>query len=184
MSGCRPVTRQCASQARGSRPCPVPSRNGSVTSAVISWSMNFEGTGICWIGATDMIYGEAQVWLDNVQVACVDLFPGIPHGSARGEVKQVGEILVQLGVSGNGNTYNSHRGVGYPPATGQQCFCQCGRFPHSATRFSMGAVRCHILNAWNYPELTWGNYMKEPIVIESGYVNRVQVQIHASGPDN
>ena len=139
----------------------------------------FEGTGICWIGATDMIYGEAQVWLDNVQVACVDLFPGIPHGSARGEVKQVGEILFSSESLETGIHTIRIEVLGTHQPLANNAFVSVEGF-RILQPGPMGAVRCHILNAWNYPELTWGNYMKEPIVIESGYVNRVQVQIHGS----
>ena len=144
---------------------------------------DFEGTGICWIGATDMIYGQAQVWLDNVQVARVELFPGIPHGSARGEVKQEGEILFSTESLEPGRHTIRIEVLGTHQPLSNNAYVSVEGF-RILQPGSPGAVRCHILNAWNYPELTWGNFVKEPIVIESGYVNRVQLQIHASGPDN
>jgi hypothetical protein len=40
-----------------------------------------------------------------------------------------------------------------------------------------------IANEWNYPELTWGCYVKEPILIGSGYGNTVRIRLVDLEPD-
>jgi hypothetical protein len=40
-----------------------------------------------------------------------------------------------------------------------------------------GDVLLIIDNEWNYPELTWGNYVKDPITIETGYTNTVRMRL-------
>lgn len=139
----------------------------------------FEGTGVCWIGATDMIYGRASVYLDNVHVACIDLFPGIPHGSARGEVKREGEILFSAEDLELGRHAIRVEVLGTHQPDSNNAYVNVEGF-RILRPGPLGAVRCHILNAWNYPELTWGNYMKDPIVIGSGYGSRVQARIHVA----
>lgn len=141
--------------------------------------LDFEGTGICWIGAVDMICGKADVYLDGTWRACVDLNPEVLHGTARGELKGENEILFSQ--------------EGLPPGT--HTIRVAVRGEHGAGSHNHyvsvhgfrilrpgppGQVRCHILNAWNYPELTWGNYMKDPIAVGAGYANRIKARIHST----
>ncbi len=140
----------------------------------------FTGTGICWIGATDMIYGQADVFLDGTWVACVHLYPGRLHGTARGETKREGEILFsQEDLSPGPHTLRLEvRGMRSPGSN--NAYVSVTGFRVLRAEQPPEAVRFHILNAWNYPELTWGNYMKEPVVVEKGYANRVQARIHGA----
>lgn len=139
--------------------------------------IRFTGTGICWLGARDMISGKACVYLDGEWMACIDLYPGIGHGTARGEVKAEDEILFSREDLPAGahtlriEVLDKH----HPDASNSYVSVSGFRIlgPHAP-----GNVRFHILSAWNYPELTWGNYMKEPILAGSGYARRITARIH------
>jgi len=43
--------------------------------------------------------------------------------------------------------------------------------------FPPGEVRFNINNEWNYPELTWGNFVKPPVRVETGYTNTVRMRL-------
>ena len=137
----------------------------------------FRGTGIAWIGATDMICGQADVYIDGALAASgVDLDSGIGHGISRGEEKVYqqavwsreglaeGEHTIRIVVTGHKNPRASNAWVSVDG------FLVLGS---PAER----AVRMNINNAWNYPELTWGNYVKEPIMLSAGYSHHVRVRL-------
>lgn len=46
-----------------------------------------------------------------------------------------------------------------------------------------GDIRMLINNDWIYPELTWGNYMKDPICVANGYTNRVHLRLTDYDPE-
>jgi len=54
----------------------------------------FRGTGICWVGAKDLIYGMANVYLDGIlQTDSIDLFYSMPISTSWGEEKLHQQIL-------------------------------------------------------------------------------------------
>jgi beta-galactosidase len=139
----------------------------------------FQGTGVAWIGAKDLIYGTADVYLDGaLQASGIDLYSAIGLGTSRGEEKIYqqflfskeglpdGEHTLRIVVTGKKNPLASNAYVSI------DAFWVLGS-PLE------GDIRMNINNAWNYPELTWGNYVKEPIIIEEGYTNSVQVRLAA-----
>ena len=141
--------------------------------------LTFHGTGIAWIGSKDLIHGIADVYLDGVLAAGgLDLYSGIGLGSSRGEEKvyqQVlfsqeglpeGEHVIRVVVTGRHNPRASNAYVTV------DAFLVLGDFPP-------GDIRMNINNAWNYPELTWGNYVKPPVMVETGYSNRVRIRLLA-----
>ena len=137
----------------------------------------FEGTGVCWIGAKDMIYGKADVYIDGVREASeVNLHCGSGHGASRGEEK----IYQQVLFSKEGLAQGTH--TIKIVVTGKKAPVSNNRFV-SINAFEVlgaseeGEVRLNINNLWNYPELTWGNYMKDPILIETGYTNTVRMRL-------
>ena len=139
----------------------------------------FEGDGFCWLGAKDLIYGKANVYLDDAYQATVDLYSDIGHGAARGEVKARDEILFSReGLPFGRHTVKIEVLGERRPASGNSYVSLSGF--RVLGRHAPGNVLFHILNEWNYPELTWGNYMKEPVRINSGYVQQVQVRMHGS----
>jgi hypothetical protein len=40
-----------------------------------------------------------------------------------------------------------------------------------------GRVRLIVDDLWNYPELGWGNYMKNPILVGAGYASSVELRL-------
>jgi len=137
----------------------------------------FHGSGVSWIGARDLIYGMADVTIDGqLEASGVDLYSSIGLGTARGEEKvyqQVlfskeglpdGEHIIRVVVSGKKNPRANNSFVSV------DAFTILGSPQKSEVLFCVD-------NAWNYPELTWGNYVKPPILIEQGYSNKVQVRL-------
>jgi hypothetical protein len=142
----------------------------------------FEGTGICWIGSKDLIFGKADVYVDGVkEVEGLDLFCGLRvPGTSRGEKKLYQEMLfskeglpegehtIKIVVTGEKDEDANNS---YVPVDG---FVVLGGRPDADVRFVIN-------NAWNYPELTWGNYVKDPILIWSGYSNQVRARLTDAG---
>jgi hypothetical protein len=138
---------------------------------------SFRGSGVSWIGAKDLIYGMADVYVDGkLEAAGVDLYSSIGLGTARGEEKIYqqalfskeglpdGEHTICVVVSGQKNPRSNNTYVSV------DAFTILGSPEKSDVRFCVN-------NAWNYPELTWGNYVKPPILIEAGYRNTVRVRL-------
>lgn len=141
----------------------------------------FRGTGVCWIGSKDLIFGKADVYVDGVKDASeIDLYCGSGHGVSRGEERIYRQVL--FSKEGLPEREHTIRIV----VTGQRnrgasgCYVSIDAFlvlggPEA------GNVRLNVNNEWNYPELSWGNYVKEPILIEPGYLNRVRLRL-TDGP--
>jgi hypothetical protein len=135
----------------------------------------FQGTGVAWIGSKDVYHGKADVYLDGeLRAAGVDLYG--QHRRSRGEEKvhqqaffcqeglAPGEHTLRVVVTGDKSPESSNAYVSV------DAFVLLGTG-------AQGDVRLNINNAWNYPELTWGNYMKEPVLIEQGYGNTVHMRL-------
>jgi len=144
---------------------------------------SFEGTGVAWIAAKDTFYGTAEVYLDGVkQPDEIDLYYSMPISTSRGEEKihqqvvysvedlPAGPHTLRIVATGRKNALSSNNYVSV------DAFAILGNGKE-------GAVRMNVNNLWNYPELTWGNYVKEPILIGSGYTNRVSVRLCAADPE-
>ena len=137
----------------------------------------FRGTGVAWIGSKDMILGRADVYVDGVpEASAIDLYTGGMFGFSRGEAKMYqcvlfskegladGEHTIRVVVAGNKNPLSNNAYVSV------DAFAVLGAQ-------DQGDIRFMIDNEWNYPELTWGNYVKEPIMIETGYTNTVRMRL-------
>ena len=137
----------------------------------------FQGTGIAWIGSKDLIHGKADVYVDGVlEAAETDLYARIGCGTARGDEKLYQQVLfsregltggvhcIRVVVTGtkhpdSGNTYVS-----------VDAFVVLGHETDNNIKFIIN-------NEWNYPELTWGNYSKPPVMVSEGYTNRVRMRL-------
>jgi hypothetical protein len=42
-------------------------------------------------------------------------------------------------------------------------------------------VRFIVNNEWNVPNLAWGNYVKDPVLVKPGYSNRVRLRLLGRG---
>ncbi len=137
----------------------------------------FQGTGVCWIAAKDMIYGKADVYVDGSKEASeIDLHCGMGHGSSRGEEKIYQEVLFSKEGLKQGTHTIKVVVTGKKAPASNNTFVSVDAFEVLGTP-GEGEVRLIINNLWNYPELTWGNYMKEPILIETGYTDTVRMRL-------
>ena len=139
--------------------------------------VTFHGAGIAWIGSKDLIHGIADVYVDGVLAASgLDLYSGVGLGTSRGEEKiypqvlfsqenlPVGEHTLRVVVTGKCSPHASNAYVAV------DAFRVLGDFPP-------GEVRFNINNEWNYPELTWGNFVKPPVRVETGFTNTVRMRL-------
>lgn len=137
----------------------------------------FEGTGVCWIGSLDQFHGKADVYVDStLKAAGVDGYCSLAYGTPRGDLKEhqmvlysveglkAGRHTIRVVVTGtkHANANNTYVAV--------DAFRVLGDYPDAE-------VRMVIANEWNYPELAWGCYAKEPILIRTGYRNTVRMRL-------
>ena len=40
-----------------------------------------------------------------------------------------------------------------------------------------GGVRFIVNNEWNYPNLAWGNWVRDPVLPKPGYTNEVRLRL-------
>jgi hypothetical protein len=139
--------------------------------------LTFSGTGACWIGSKDLIMGMADVYVDGAkQAAGIDLCAPLNHGATRGEEKVYQNALFTVeGLPAGEHTLRVVV-TGAKNARSNNAYVSIDAFLVLGTGIE-GDVRMYINNAWNYPELSWGCWVKEPIFIESGYSNKVTVRL-------
>lgn len=138
--------------------------------------LTFRGTGICWIGSKDLIMGKADVYVDGVREASgIDLY-AMSFGVSRGEEKVYQQVLFSKEGLPDGEHTIRIVVTGQKNPRSNNAFVSVDAFRVLGGR-GEGDVRLNIINAWNYPELTWGCYVKEPIFIEEGYSNTVQLRL-------
>lgn len=141
----------------------------------------FSGTGIVWFGSVDTINGIAKVWLDgkiadeciNQKVAGVD-FPG----SAAGYDKKYGYPLYYVSGLPAGEHTVRIEVTGEKTADSGGCYIGIDYFRVLAEG-RPEPVRFAVLNDFNYPQISWGNYKKPAIRIGSGYHNQIEMALTA-----
>lgn len=139
----------------------------------------FCGTGIVWFGSVDTINGIAKVWLDgrladkciSQKVAGVD-FPG----SAAGYDKKYGYPLYYVSGLPAGEHTIRIEVSGEKTADSGGCYISIDYFRILAEG-RPEPVKLAVLNDFNYPQISWGNYKKPAIRISSGYHNQVEMAL-------
>ncbi len=136
--------------------------------------LTFEGTGIVWYGPVDVICGYARVWIDNQAVddEILQRVNGVDFpGSADGYDKKYHYPLYSV----NGLAYGTHTIRIEPLGKGSR-ESQAPYIIIEEFRILDGTrpepVRLYINNDYNYPMISWGNYRKEPILVQEGYENQ------------
>lgn len=136
--------------------------------------LTFTGTGVVWYGPVDVVCGYASVYLDGEladpeilqRVAGVD-FPG----SADGYDKKYHYPLYSISNLPMGEHTLEIKPLGKGNSESQDTYIVIEKF-----RILDGSrpepVRLMILNEYNYPMISWGNYRKPPILISEGYENQ------------
>ena len=128
-----------------------------------SAELAFTGTGFAWLGSQDIGGGLADVYLDN------RLEAGDINMSTR--ARQPSAILFSR--EGLANGPHTVRVVSSGKQSGSVVPLDGFKVLGGKTR---GSVRFIVNNEWNYPQLGWGNYVKDPILLKPGYSNQVRLR--------
>jgi hypothetical protein len=128
--------------------------------------LTFTGAGICWLGTLDPSGGGADVYLDGkLEIAGLSL---------RDYRTQKGApVFSREGLDDGPHTLK----IVATSEDGSPVSLDAFRILGGETR---GRVRLVIDNEWNYPKLGWGNYVKDPIFVESGYTSQVGLRFCAN----
>ncbi len=147
----------------------------------------FHGTGIVWLGSTDVICGRAAVYIDEeiVDANVEQRVNGVEYpGAANGYDKRynipifsktdlpVGEHKIRIEVTGE------------KASDAADCYINIDAFYVLKSSCDVGVigsndhcVRLNINNKFAYPNLAWGNYMRDRITIYDGYKDSVTFRL-------
>ncbi len=143
--------------------------------------LSFTGTGIIWYGSVDTIYGYASVSIDgklidnkvNQKVNGVE-FPG----SASGTDKKYQIPIFSITDLSEGEHTIRICPTGEKSPEAKDSYIVIDYFCILSGQYQ-DEVAMIINNAWNYPQISWGNYCKPPIRIAAGYENKVMMRLDA-----
>lgn len=137
----------------------------------------FQGTGIAWYSSLDRICGTVNIYIDGVlqeqglDLGCTQMGKN-PRGYSKGwkylaysvQHLPMGQHTIRLEVTGEPaeESHNSYVNV--------DAFLVLDGREEGDTRF--------IINQdFNYPEISWADYCKPPVRVETGYAGRAYVRI-------
>ena len=147
-----------------------------------SIELTFEGTGIMWFGSQNENGGLVDVYIDD-EIITGSLSTALPR---------------RWRFDGQGNNTDDQERPPSPPvelfsltglSEGQHTIQitlsddqdNTGRVSFDSFRIvgsgARGNVRFIVNNEWNCPNLAWGNYVKDPILPEKGYTNKVFLKL-------
>ena len=106
----------------------------------------------------------------------IDLYYSMPISTSRGEEKNYQQVVFSKEGLPDGEHTIRIIVTGQKNARSSNCYVSVDAFVVLGDQ-PEGSVRLNINNLWNYPELTWGNYVKPPILIASGYSNSVRLRL-------
>ncbi|MDO5422918.1 MAG: glycoside hydrolase family 2 TIM barrel-domain containing protein [Eubacteriales bacterium] len=134
-------------------------------------TVTFHGTGIVWYGAVDTICGIARVWLDGhlADGAISQLVAGVDFpGSAAGYDRKYRYPLYSVTGLEDGEHTLRIEVTGEKETNSQNCYINIDCF-RILGQESTEPVELHLLDDFNYPQISWGNYKKPGIRIADGY---------------
>ncbi len=141
---------------------------------------HFYGTGCAWISSYDILGGMAQVSVDGqVRDSAVCLGFSQPRpGIARGYEKDPHRLVYAVENLGEGEhtLQIMVKGEKTPGSGGAYVFVD--QFLVFGKE-DYGDSHLIIDSEYNYPELSWGCYTKEPIQVDTGYCGRVYTRLTA-----
>ena len=130
----------------------------------------FRGTGVVWYGPVDVNFGRAAVWLDeapepeivNQRVDGVD-FPGSAAGFDK---KYHYPVFSATGLPDGEHTLRIEvLGTRAPDAS--DAYVAIESF-YVLGPDDVPPVRLHLLRDFNFPQISWGNLKKPPVVMKTG----------------
>jgi hypothetical protein len=139
--------------------------------------ITFHGTGICWISSLDIICGTARVSVDGrlaeepVSLGIL-LGPGVPRGYEKDYRRTVfaiddlepGEHTLCIEVTGEKAKGSSN------------CYVNIDHFIILNPLYKEN-VNFIVNSEVNFPELSWGDYSKPPILVETGYTRTIYTHL-------
>ncbi|MCL2058662.1 MAG: hypothetical protein FWH01_06335 [Oscillospiraceae bacterium] len=142
----------------------------------------FTGTGVCWIAKKHVMYGMADVYIDGKPAphgSSISLMRMGGSGAIRGDERAYGEMAYTI----EGLPYGKHTiKVAVAGAASDFRGIRSSNAYVSIDAFVVlgghldGDVLMHINGQYNYPELSWGTYMKDAIKVETGYTDEVYIR--------
>lgn len=142
-----------------------------------SCSYTFCGTGIVWYSALDRICGTADVYVDDVLMKTdIDLGCSRIEKDPRGYRKYSRFPVYAAQDLPMGSHTIRIVATGRP---GEKCFNSYVIIDAFLVLdgSEMGDTRFIIDSEFNYPELSWADYTKPPVRVESGYTGKVYVKM-------
>lgn len=136
----------------------------------------FIGTGIVWITSRDNICGVAKVFIDGRLADTIDLGLSKTEKNPR----EYQRLYRELVFSVEGLTFGEHciriEATGEKAEGSSACYVPIDYFL-VLNGEEEGDTLFHINCEFNYPELAWGDYIKPPIKVQTGYVCRVYTKL-------
>jgi hypothetical protein len=132
----------------------------------------FTGTTVCWFGPRDRSGGTADVYIDGkLEASALSLYARPQQGDQL-PIDMSHELLFSKeGLTNGSHTIKIIVLEGTKPAADQFVTVDSFQVLKPQTR---GKGRFIVDNLWNYPRLSWGNYVKDPILVKAGYSNNVR----------
>lgn len=137
----------------------------------------FYGTGCIWYATKDIICGTAKVYVDGVfqdeiDVSTTEGISSLPRGNEA--------VYDEMVYAVEGLPLKEHKleieVTGKIGNGGQSSYVIIDRMV-VLREGCAGDVRFIVDNEFNYPDLTWGCYYKEPVLVASGYTRRVTTKL-------
>lgn len=150
-----------------------------------SWSKNagdwceyaFEGTGIVWYSSLDRICGTANVYIDDVlQAEELDLSTSRMGKSPRGYSKGWHYPAFAIQNLPDGTHKIRIEVTGKPARGSHSTYVNIDSFLILDGN-EEGDTRFLIDREFNYPEISWADYCKPPVRVETGYSGTVYVKL-------
>lgn len=140
-----------------------------------SAEFTFTGTTICWFGPRDPSGGTADVYIDGkLEASALSLYARAQQGDQL-SVDMSHELLFSKeGLTNGSHTIKIIVLEGTKPDADQFVTVDSFKVLKPQTR---GQVRFIVDNLWNYPRLSWGNYVNGPILVNAGYSNNVRIRL-------
>ncbi|MBD8548563.1 hypothetical protein IFT82_17735 [Sphingomonas sp. CFBP 8760] len=132
----------------------------------------FDGGSVTWFGPRSPTGGIADVYIDGkLEAAAISLFaPAVPPDKLANDTTREA-LFSREGLPDGKHTL---RIVARQAETAGRTVSIAGfRIGQEAAN---GQVRMIVNNLWNYPQLSWGNYVKKPVLVTNGYTNSVRVR--------
>jgi len=149
-----------------------------------SAELTFRGTTVSWLGPMVPSGGQADVYIDGkLEKAGLSLYrpPVDPDKLVPDNSREI--LFSKDGLAAGKHTMRIVVGNAAPRAvfdnivTGPDArFVTIGAFRVRDAK-TRGAVQFIVDNLWNYPQIAWGNYAKDPIFVGAGYTNLVRVRL-------